>query len=323
MAVTRPLRRCLLAAAATLVGSTPALAMDFARLSTGPHQFVIASKGEILEGDALKLTGFLEAVQGDQLVGYALDSPGGNVVEAEKMATIIHGQATTAGVMEGDTCASACFLLFASAAHRIAAPNALVGVHSVSDGAGNEDDGTLALTTALARDAADYNVPAQIIGELVTTKPGQITWLDVNELTAMGVSFVRPHPAGYDSRDPVTTEAPQPPPALTVATASPAPAAQTATASLPPVMSAAYLAGLGDRKAWESWFGSLGGPAKDGASFWASQRSLPHPVSCENGGGATPSPDWVAGCQKAAELLAPSDVRRRLEPDYRKGWNAL
>ena len=86
-------------------------------------------------------------------------------------------------------CASACFLLFAAGARRIAGPSALIGVHSVSNGAGSEDLNTMGFTTALARDASDYNVPAQIIGELVTMKPGQITWLNVSELTSMGVTL--------------------------------------------------------------------------------------------------------------------------------------
>jgi hypothetical protein len=31
--------------------------------------------------------------------------------------------------------------------------------------------------------------------------------------------------------------------------------------------------------------------------------------------------DWTAGCLAAKRILAPSDVRRKTEPEYRAGWN--
>ena len=102
----------------------------------------------------------------------------------------------------------------------------------------------------------------------------------------------------------------------TTATAAPSGAnPATATASLPPTMSPSFTVCLSDRKAWESWFAGLTGPARDGAAFGASQRSLLHPRPC-TGDGSTMAPDWVTGCQQAAQMLAPLDVRRRLEPDY-------
>ena len=308
-------------------------AMDFANIPDGPGQVIIGASGEIQPGDALKLTGFLEAVQGERVAGYSLDSGGGSVLEGEKLALMINGQNVGVAVLSGRMCASACFLMFAAAARRVAAPDALIGVHSVSDGAGNEDLSTMGLTTALARDASAYNVPSQIIGELVTTKPGQITWLTVDELASMGTSFIRPQPAGYNSRDPDATPAApvptaplaQPPGAAVAATVPATPfqtAPATATASLPPTLSPSFTSGLSDRKAWESWFASLTGPARDGAAFWASQRSLPHPQPCTGDGSAT-APAWVTGCQLASQMLAPFDVRRRREPDYKRGWNSV
>ena len=299
-------------------------AMDFkpAPQDTG---MIIVATGEIIPGDSLKLGGFLEAITNARIIGYVLNSPGGNLEEGEKLSGMIHNQSVTVAVPSGAMCASACFLLFAAAAHRVVAPDALIGVHSVSDGSGQEDDTTLALTTILARDAAAYNVPAQILGELVTTQPGQITWLNVAELTSMGAAFLRPNPPGMPSQEPVTTAQPEEPPSTpSVAKSTPIASVPlgSATASIPPSMSPAYISGLGDRKIWESWFAAQTGAVREGAAFWAGQRSLPHVKPCD-AAGVVKDPMWLTGCQQAAQMLAPFDVRRRLEPDYKRGWNAI
>ncbi|MGD0108771.1 MAG: hypothetical protein ABSC06_32750 [Rhodopila sp.] len=82
--------------------------------------------------------------------------------------------------------------------------------------------------------------------------------------------------------------------------------------------STAYSDGLADRTAYETWISSLETGEKTGAAYWAGQRSLPHPGPC----GHTDAPS-DAGCREAQRRLAPADVRRRSEPDYRQGWNAF
>lgn len=78
--------------------------------------------------------------------------------------------------------------------------------------------------------------------------------------------------------------------------------------------------GHADRVALEAWIGSLSGDRRSGADFWGQERSKPKPVSCLAADGSS-SPEFVAGCQEAQRRLALPDVRRRTEPDYRKGWN--
>lgn len=75
--------------------------------------------------------------------------------------------------------------------------------------------------------------------------------------------------------------------------------------------------GLADRGAWEQWFASLQGDFKTGAFYWASQRSLPHPGSCQQ-----MDTDFFNGCTAAKERLAPIDAMRNTEPQYKLGWNA-
>jgi hypothetical protein len=79
-------------------------------------------------------------------------------------------------------------------------------------------------------------------------------------------------------------------------------------------------AGLADRRAIEEWFAALTGDFKKGAEYWAGQLSLPKPGSCYLADG-TSAGEWTQGCLAAQRQLAPSDVRRKAEPDYRRGWN--
>jgi hypothetical protein len=75
--------------------------------------------------------------------------------------------------------------------------------------------------------------------------------------------------------------------------------------------------GRQDRATWEQWFNSLQGDYNTGAFFWASQRSLSHPGSCQQ-----MSDDFYAGCTQAKVTLSASDTLRKAEPDYKAGWNA-
>jgi hypothetical protein len=78
--------------------------------------------------------------------------------------------------------------------------------------------------------------------------------------------------------------------------------------------------GSADRRVWENWFAGLTGTFREGAEYWAGQRSLPRPGLCYGVTGQRFG-DWSAGCTAAKRLLGPTDVRRRSEPAYRAGWN--
>lgn len=209
---------------------------------------------------------------------------------------------------EGIECSSACFLIFAAGSRLFVRPDALIGVHSVSEN-GEETVNSMARTTAMARDLHDLGVPETIIGKLVQTPPGRATWLTPADLASMRVTVL----------DAATTSRASPSPPVI-----PAPQYRAAPAPLRPSIpepSAAYGEGAADRRALETWFAGLSGPFKDGAEYWAGQRSTPRPGSCygpvnQNLG------DWTAGCLAAKRILTPSDIRRKSEPDYRAGWNS-
>lgn len=89
-----------------------------------------------------------------------------------------------------------------------------------------------------------------------------------------------------------------------------------------PIPSQAYSDGLADRVAYEAWFAALGSTEQDGAEYWAAQRSQFAPRPCIKPDSAA-NDLWVTGCRSAQRWLAPTDARRKSEPEYRAGWNAF
>lgn len=283
-------------------------AMQFRRVQLDGGGIIVQSVGEIIPGDMDRLREFLGNLPAaDRIFGFALDSPGGNVEEAERFAAFIHAFHATVGVTKGSQCLSACFLVFAAGANKVVASDALIGVHSASDD-GQETPQSMAVTTAMARDVAAFGVPPAIIGKMVQAALGRMEWLTHQDLASMGVRVLEPEP----SPSPATVEAPAPQPAP----------GDTVGSLQVPQPAPEFQQGLADRRNWETWFAGLTGDYRSGAEYWASHRSLPRPGSCYSSSeGQTPG-DWVVGCLAAQGQLARSDVRRKAEPEYRRGWNS-
>jgi hypothetical protein len=125
------------------------------------------------------------------LFGFALNSPGGLISEAETIAKMIHsisGARTIVG--DENICASACFLIFAAGQRKMVHYRAKVVVHATSSGEQLENIAALAATTAMARDAAELGVPASIVGKIVATPPGRMDVLSRADLMSMGAVIV-------------------------------------------------------------------------------------------------------------------------------------
>ena len=149
---------------------------------------ILRARGVVDVGDAARLHAALgRAAAYGSVASIAFDSPGGNVAEGIALAREVQRSGLPLVVAGRQTCASICFLIFAAAPIRYVARTARVGVHSASDQAGRESAGSLAATTALARAAAGYGVPPGILGKMVATAPGQMTWLTNSDLVSMGV----------------------------------------------------------------------------------------------------------------------------------------
>jgi hypothetical protein len=107
--------------------------------------------------------------------------------------------------------------------------------------------------------------------------------------------------------------------------AASAPVASPVATVLSPAQAAAaltpaYVGGREARLIYERWFTALPtGRYRDGASFWASNRSLKTSPSCTN----PTQPDWQTGCSDSRTRLAPADALRANDPNYWWGWNSL
>jgi hypothetical protein len=305
-----------------LFGMTlPAQAMQFDPVTISASAIAISGRGEIVGGDTARLGKVLAAVPpGKRLLGLSLDSPGGMVVEGERLAHLIRVRGLSVLIPSHSQCASACFLLLAASPSRFAAVDALVGVHSVSEN-GKETDTSLAVTTLMARDAAELGVPPAIIGKMVETTPGRIEWLTRADLVSMDVTMLDGDaPDGRPARTAPAAPAPAP---MAVPAAMPAPASPSAPA--PAVVPAAtpdlgFAAGAGARRAWDAWMAGLRGLYRDGAGFALAQIGVTRPVSCR-GPNAASLGDFTLGCEAARQRLAPVEANLRGHPDYSAGWN--
>lgn len=307
-------RFALLAALAGLAGisgGSDGQALQYQRVLLNPPAVLILLRGPIIPGDFDRFVHFYRAIPStDRITALALDSPGGNIVEAETIAEAIVRLHVSTFVGDGSECSSACFLMFAAGSRRIVRPDALIGVHSASEN-GEETKDAMAVTTAIARDLGGLGVPPAIIGKLVQTPPGRASWLTPADLASMGVTVL-------DASSPTASRRETSPSAdaTTQYRASTPPSQEDQSES-----SRAYNQGFADRRAWEWFFAGLTGAFKDGAEYWSGQRSTPQPGSCYGPAGQNLG-DWTAGCLEAKRVLNPSDSRRKAEPDYRAGWNS-
>ena len=188
--VTWYVRRWLAVASGLLLVPVPASALQYGQVPLDPPYVGITATGPIVPGDFDRLSAFIKTLsQSGRTLSFFVDSPGGNIFEASKIAAFINKSAAAVAIPSGSQCSSACFLLFAAAAHRFMAPDALIGVHSASYD-GQENLTSMGITTAFARYAADYGVPPAIIGKMVQTEPGRMAWLTPSDLQPMGVALL-------------------------------------------------------------------------------------------------------------------------------------
>ncbi len=160
-------------------------------IATKENKTIISVSGEIIEGDA---DAFRQAIQrandsGKLVSGIRLNSPGGLLIEAVKLADLVRFAKVATSVPNGSTCASACFLVFAAGSNKYASYTAQIGVHGASGENGKETIGSGAATVTMARIVKELGVPASIIGKMVVTPPDQMLWLTPDELRSMGATM--------------------------------------------------------------------------------------------------------------------------------------
>jgi hypothetical protein len=161
---------------------------------SGPYPTLVL-RGEIMPGDYDRLFEYAESNNVDlHTTQITLASPGGDISEAMKIGQLFRSiyAEVSVGPVTGQ-CASACFILYASAVHRTAAPG-LVGIHRPY--LSKERLQTLspsqaeALETTALSSAEGYlhnlRVPSSIVDIMFENASTEIHWLNLDELRMVG-----------------------------------------------------------------------------------------------------------------------------------------
>lgn len=188
---------CLAAALATMWLAPNAKAAQIAASDTG----AILISGRIALGDASRFSSLLSSIGGRGDINVQLNSSGGLLQEAVKIAEIVRNARLTTRVSYRATCASACTLIFAAGSKRIAHAVSRIAVHSAGmpsqsdlDQRLVENEQSLAVTTKFARLMSEYGAPSSVIAKLVTTPTDRTSFLTVADLEAWNVEIIRAVP---------------------------------------------------------------------------------------------------------------------------------
>jgi hypothetical protein len=183
------LRRFVLGYLGAAVAATVAAAAELSSVAIRDDETVITLSGDIEAGDADATEALIKTINDDGRLVSAirLDSPGGGVAEAVKLAELIRRAKVPMVVAAGSRCASACFIVFAAGVEKFANYDAAIGVHGVSDRFGHQTAQAEAATVSMARIASELGVPPRIVGRIIATRPSDIAWLSPEDLRAMGV----------------------------------------------------------------------------------------------------------------------------------------
>ena len=153
---------------------------------------IVSVVGEIAPGDANAFATTVKQANGEGkfVASIRLNSEGGNLLEAVKLADAVRFGKMATNVGRDATCASACFLVFAAGNTKFANYDAKIGVHGASDEYGKETVQAEAATVSMARIAKELGVPSEIIGRMVVTPPDEMVWLTPQDLQSMGTTMV-------------------------------------------------------------------------------------------------------------------------------------
>lgn len=181
------LRAALVLAAA----AQPAQAATIESYYTGADAGVIVISGKIIKGDSDQYLAARAGLhrRGAKVSFVALDSPGGDLDEAEAIDHQMSLDKPLAMVTAGRSCASACVLLLTAGSGLWVSSEARVGVHSVAEDGNGSSLGAMGYTTRLARMLSERAVPPNVLGQLVTTPPGSMYWLTADDIRHIGVSM--------------------------------------------------------------------------------------------------------------------------------------
>jgi hypothetical protein len=178
-------------------------------VADGFSELYLTGKIEIGDYDRLMATAQSAVDRGRRISGLRLNSPGGKVVEAVKIATSIHNSKWMWTMVEkGADCWSACFFIFAAGVHKYSQGGSSIGVHSASI-EGKENWISQSSTLEGARFLNDLGVPDRLIVKMISAKPDEMYYLTFDDAAAMDITFI-------EAPATVASPAPPAPPATTL-----------------------------------------------------------------------------------------------------------
>lgn len=116
------------------------------------------------------------AARGEYIDTVVLDSPGGSVVDALAIGSLIHEKGLATKVAAGSLCASSCPIVFASGRDRIASPEAAIGVHQIYAAALTGDPQSALRVAGTAMSDAQ-STTADIMSHLTQTGVDPALWM--------------------------------------------------------------------------------------------------------------------------------------------------
>lgn len=129
-----------------------------------------------------------------EVVGLRLNSPGGTVVASLAIADEIAKRRLSTFIAKGDSCASACAVVFFAGHDRLV--QGRLGVHQMSDG-GRGDVSVVQFVLAAQLDAfARFDVPWTVGRRMLETPPTQMYWFNQSEIEQLALNRDQPDDAG-------------------------------------------------------------------------------------------------------------------------------
>ena len=171
----------------------PAGAFQIRRVGTGAG-VVLKLRGDVRAGDYDHLKAIL---QSGSVAGLEIRSGGGSLQDGFDIARVVRDKGII--VYASKECDSVCAFILFAAKQRYIGRSGKIGVHSVANYRGKEDADTARLTVQLSRLLAGLGVPHSVIGKLVATPPGRITFLDNRDLAGLNVHRTNPFRNIYDA----------------------------------------------------------------------------------------------------------------------------
>jgi hypothetical protein len=136
--------------------------------------------GPIENGDDVRLRDLVaeQSRRGQAVTDMYLDSPGGAVATALRMADIVAAHSVSTIIARGKTCASACAVIFYAGFYKTLQEGGRLGVHRAVEAGGYETKVSWEASMLTAYRMTAAGAPAAVVDKLLATPPSGITWLD-------------------------------------------------------------------------------------------------------------------------------------------------